>query len=85
MLKIAAGNLPSIIMYSSFVLSFLKFGAPAYSVFIVNLLILFLSLIIRVFMLKPFIGLSPKHYFVDVIIRCMGVGILSSVLPISFT
>lgn len=63
---------------------FLKFGAPAYSVFIVNLLILFLSLIIRVFMLKPFIGLSPKHYFVDVIIRCMGVGILSSVLPISF-
>lgn len=33
-------------------------------------------------MLKPFIGLSPKHYFVDVIIRCMGVGILSSVLPI---
>jgi len=35
-------------------------------------------------MLKPFIGLSPKHYFVDVIIRCMGVGILSSVLPISF-
>lgn len=68
-----------ILPFSYFVL---KLGAPAYWVFIINLLFLFISLIVRIYMLKPYIYISAKYYLKNILSRCIIVGIFSFIIPI---
>lgn len=60
----------------------LKIGMPAYSVFVVNLLLLFISLLVRVYLLRSYIGISLRYYITNVLGRCILVGLLSCILPL---
>lgn len=60
----------------------LKLGAQAYWVFIINFVILFITLLIRVIMIKPFIQISFQYYLKSILLKCILVGILSSIIPL---
>lgn len=59
----------------------LKFGAPAVSVFIVNLIILFIALLMRVNVMRQFVNYSVPEYFRCVILRCMLVWLVAYLVP----
>ena len=60
----------------------LKLGMPSYSVFIVNFALLLVSLLVRVYLLRTYIGISLKFYIVNIFGRCVLVGITSSIVPV---
>lgn len=60
----------------------LSLGASAYWVFIINFIILFITLIVRVIMIKPFIQISLQDYLKNILLRCILVGVLSSIMPL---
>lgn len=60
----------------------LKLGMPSYSVFVVNLSLLFVSLLVRVYLLRSYIGISLRYYMINIFGRCVAVGIASSILPL---
>lgn len=61
---------------------FLKFGFPAVTVFIISLMISFISVFVRVIILKKQFPEFPAiEYVIQVIITCFGVSIISAVVP----
>ena len=60
----------------------LRLGAPAYVVFIINMVFLFISLIVRIFLLKSYICLSPIFYIKNILVRCSMVALFSAVIPV---
>ncbi|MBQ7622256.1 MAG: lipopolysaccharide biosynthesis protein [Bacteroidales bacterium] len=60
----------------------LKLGAPAESVFVIQLLVTLSSLIIQLFILRPQLGLSLRKYFSEVFGRTFIVTLVSAVLPV---
>lgn len=60
----------------------LKLGAPSESVFVVNLIMLFIALIGRVIVIKRYIHMSIRYYLISIVLRCGVVGVLSAIIPL---
>lgn len=60
----------------------LKLGAPSEAVFVVNLIMLFIALVGKVYIMKKYIFFSLKEYFSSIVLRCLIVGFVSSIIPI---
>lgn len=60
----------------------LKLGGNPASVFIVHLCICAIAFMVRLFIIRPMIHLSLRAYMMNVIYRCIFVGILASLLPL---
>lgn len=60
----------------------LKLGMPAYSVFLVNLIICIIAFISRLYLVSPLTYISPMRFFDKVIVRCFWVSIISVIIPI---
>lgn len=61
---------------------FLKFGMPAYSVFVVHFAMESICQVLRMIMLRPLIGLRLRDYFTNVYVKVILVVIISSIAPI---
>ena len=61
----------------------LRFGGPAWTVFVVYLVVTFLSFILVLYISLPQIGMKFKYYLNMVIKPCFGVLVLSLVVPIA--
>lgn len=59
----------------------LKLGCPAYSVFIVHFCMEAITQLVRMFMLRPLIGLKVRDYFINIYLRVAVVIALSVILP----
>lgn len=59
----------------------LKMGAPSESVFIIQFLVTFISLLIQLFILKPLIGISLRRYFSEVFFKSFVVTAIASIIP----
>lgn len=77
--QILIGGLQLIILPLSYIV--LKIGAPAYSVFIVNLLVCAIAFVTRLGVVAPLTLIEPKIFFRKVIVRCFLVSILSFLPP----
>lgn len=60
----------------------LKFGGNPVSVFWVHLCICIIAFIIRLFIIRPLIKISLSVYIRQVVMRCIGVGIIASCFPL---
>ena len=76
---VVGGILLSILPVSYVVL---KLGGNPQSVFIVHLVICAVAFIVRLFIIRPMIGLQIGRYFKDVIFRCLFVGGTAFVVPL---
>ena len=61
----------------------LKLGGNPQSVFIVHFVICIITFIVRLYIIKPMIGLDVREYFYSVILRCIVVALTGSALPIA--
>lgn len=61
----------------------LRFGGPAWTVFVVYLVVTFLSFILVLYISLPLIGMKFKYFLNMVIKPCFGVLVLSLVVPIA--
>ena len=60
----------------------LSFGCPAYSVMIVTVILEVIAFVLRLIIIKKITGMSISAYFLNTIIPCMFVSIISMVLPL---
>lgn len=60
----------------------LKMGGVPASVFIVHLCVCIIAFIVRLFIVRPLINLSLSSFVSQVIFRCIGVAVISIVLPL---
>lgn len=60
----------------------LLLGTPPESVFLVNLIMLFVALIGRVIVMKIYIHFSLKDYLKSIVLRCVVVGVSSAIFPL---
>lgn len=59
----------------------LKSGGNPQSVFIVHLVVCVVAFTVRLFIIRPMIGLQIGGYFKDVILRCLLVGVAAFIVP----
>ena len=59
----------------------LKLGCPAYSVFVVHFIMESITQIVRMFMLRPLIGIRVRDYFINIYKKISFVIILSIIVP----
>lgn len=76
---VVGGILLSILPVSYIVL---KFGGNPQSVFIVHLVICAIAFTVRLFIIRPMIGLQINKYFKDVIMRCLLAGGTAFIVPL---
>ncbi len=79
--QIICGSIQLLILPISYV--FLKFGFPAYSVFIVHFIIELITQCARMILLKPLIGLKVKDYLCNVYSRVFLVVVISVIMPLT--
>lgn len=79
--QIICGSIQLLILPISYV--FLRFGFPAYSVFIVHFIIEFITQCARMILLKPLIGLKIKDYLCNVYSRVFLVVVISVIMPLT--
>lgn len=60
----------------------LKLGFPPVSVFVVNLIVCVIAFVSRVYIVAPLTKLRPSLFFKKVVLRSLGVCVISSVIPI---
>lgn len=60
----------------------LKLGCPAYSVFIVHFIMESITQIVRMFMLRPLIGIRVRDYFINIYKKVSFVIIFSIIVPL---
>lgn len=77
--SVVGGILLTIVPVSYIVL---KVGAEPWSVFVVHLCVCVLAFVVRLFIIRPMIHLSLYDYFIQVLLRCLGVLIMTLPLPL---
>lgn len=60
----------------------LSFGYPAYSVMLVTVLLEIIAFVLRLIIIKRIAGMSIYEYFLNTIIPCVSVAIVSMILPL---
>lgn len=61
----------------------LKAGGNPSSVFVTELCVCSVAFVVRMFIVRPLIGLSIRQYFSQVMLRCISVAILAAAIPIA--
>ncbi|MCM1313385.1 MAG: oligosaccharide flippase family protein [Bacteroides sp.] len=78
--SVVGGILLSIVPISYCVL---KLGGEPWAVFVVHLVICCVAYVTRLFIVRPMIRLSVRQFVCQVILRCVIVGVLSAVIPVT--